>query len=136
MIQSTTRTFQLCFAAGRLRAVLLLRLLALVAAFSMTLAQVRADVTWIGGVGNYLDGNNWSGGSVPIGGQSILIANGGTAQIAGTQSVPVSNVTLGSGNSGTLEIGSGINTELDANEFYAGYQGLGTFTVGSQAFVG
>lgn len=114
----------------------LLRVLALMATFSLTLAQVRADVSWVGGVGNFYDGANWSGGFVPNQDESVLIANGGTAQIAGTDSFDVSNVTLGSGNSGTLEIGSGINAGLDANELYVGYQGLGTFTVGSQALVG
>lgn len=110
--------------------------LALVATFSMTFAPARADIAWVGGVGNYGDGANWAGGVVPIGSQSILIANGGTAQIAGTNSFSVGNVTLGSGGAGTLEVGSGINTELDANEFYVGYAGSGTFTIGSQALLG
>ena len=57
-----------------------LRVLALAATFSMTLAQARADVTWIGGVGNYGDGANWSGGGVPMNSESILINNGGTAR--------------------------------------------------------
>ncbi len=106
------------------------------AIFSMTLTQVRAQITWTGGVGNYGDGANWSGGAVPMNSEAILINNGGTAQIAGTNSYSVGNVTLGSGGAGTLEVGSGINTELDANEFYVGYQGLGTFTIGSEALLG
>ncbi|WP_442483273.1 beta strand repeat-containing protein [Aeoliella sp. SH292] len=115
---------------------LLLGLLAFMASFWTMLAPVQAQITWTGGVGNFGDGANWSGGSVPIEGESILIANGGTAQIAGTYSYTISNVTLGSGGAGTLEVGSGINTELDANEFYVGYQGLGTFSIGSQALLG
>ncbi|MBL9163044.1 MAG: autotransporter-associated beta strand repeat-containing protein [Planctomycetaceae bacterium] len=113
-----------------------LRVLALAATFSMTLAQARADVTWVGGVGNYGDGANWSGGGVPMNSESILINNGGTAQIAGTDSFSVGNVTLGSGGAGALEIGAGITAELDANEFYVGRQGAGTLTIGSQALLG
>lgn len=130
-----SRNSRHCFAAGCSPAAWLLFVLALVATFSIILAEARADVTWIGGVGNFGDAANWSGGSVPLQGQSILIANGGTAQVADNNSFTVSNITLGSGNSGTLEIGSGINTQFSANEIYAGYQGLGTFTMGA-AFVG
>ena len=110
--------------------------LVLMATFSLALAQVRAEITWIGGVGNFGDGANWSGGGVPMNSESFLINNGGTAQIAGTDSFSVGNVTLGSGGAGTLEVGAGVDAELDANEFYVGYQGLGTFTIGSQALLG
>lgn len=110
--------------------------LALLATFSTTLAQVRAETAWIGGVGNYNVGSNWDGGLVPGPGEPIVIANGGTMQIPATNSFTVDNVTLGSGGSGTVEVGSGNNTEFNTNEFYLGYEGSGTITVGSQAYLG
>ncbi|WP_428307917.1 beta strand repeat-containing protein [Lacipirellula sp.] len=110
--------------------------LALAAISSLTLAPAHADINWIGGAGNFGSGANWSGGAVPIQGESIVIANGGTAQIAGANGYAVSTVTLGQAGSGAIELGSGNNTQLQANEFYVGYSGQGTLTAGSQAFIG
>lgn len=110
--------------------------LAFAAISSLSLAPAHADIAWNAGVGNFGSSANWSGGSVPMQGESILIANGGTAQIADANGYAVSGVTLGLGNSGAIELGSGNNTQLQANEFYVGYDALGTLTAGSQSFIG
>lgn len=89
-------------------------------------------ITWGNpGTGNFDVGANWVGGQVPQSFNSIVIGNGGTAQASGT--VDVTNVTLGTGSSGTLEILPGILSYFTPDLVYVGYSNLGTLTIGSQA---
>lgn len=89
------------------------------------------EVNWIGGVGNYSDGTNWSGGTVPDAYESIVIDNGGTAQASGT--ISIEDVSLGGGS--ILQVMPGIPSNFDANLFYVGTSGTGTLVIGSQAVV-
>ncbi len=91
----------------------------------------HAQVTWIGGVGNFYAPTNWSSGFVPQSYDSIVINNGGTVQSSG--SVDVANVSIG-GNS-TYAVMPGITSYFTPDNIYLGTSGLGTMTVGSQALV-
>ncbi len=109
-----------------------MRLLLLVAVFSFPLLQMRGETTWIGGVGEFGDPANWSGGVVPDGNDAILINNGGTVQSSGMNSVL--GVTLGG--SSTLEVLPGVGSQfLVSDEFYVGATGVGALSIASQALV-
>lgn len=92
---------------------------------------LRADeVVWANpGTGSYSDGNNWVGGFAPQGWQSILIGNGGTAQIE--YDTPVSNVTIS--NNSTLQLLSSNQSYLGSNEVYLGQVGTGTLLIDNLA---
>ncbi|MCA9150668.1 MAG: hypothetical protein KDA92_15255 [Planctomycetales bacterium] len=65
------------------------------------------NVIWTGDTGSFVDGGNWSTGSVPDFGETALINNGGTAQFA-DDFVEMQLLKLGqSGSSGNFEQSSG-----------------------------
>jgi hypothetical protein len=104
------------------------RALLVLAAASVSFGQMRADQSWIGNVGNYNDGSNWTGGVVPGGSESIVIDNGGTAQSAGGNAAESVSV----GGSSTLEILAGQNSEFQVSgDFHVGSSGVGTVSIGS-----
>lgn len=85
-------------------------------------ATVLVSGAWAGGgsqwietgVGAWTEPSNWSPAAVPDG-VDPTIDNGGTAQVAGTSPPTFGLLTVGSGNTGTVEIsGGGV---LDSNSF-------------------
>jgi autotransporter-associated beta strand protein/T5SS/PEP-CTERM-associated repeat protein len=108
--------------------------LVIVALLAWPVEQVLGQtLAWVGGTGNFSVGANWQGGIEPQGFNSILIGNGGTAQASG--SINVTDVTLGSGSSGTLEVLPGITSYFTPDTVYVGYSALGTLSVGAEAEV-
>lgn len=135
MFQPIARISRSSLSAGFLPIGWLLQALAVMATFSIPVSQLRAEIVWSGTVGNYSDGANWVGGIAPNGNNAILIDNGGTAQASGNSGAD--KVTLGgSGASGTLEVLPGIASYFGVyDQFYAGFSGLGTLSIGSEALV-
>jgi autotransporter-associated beta strand protein/T5SS/PEP-CTERM-associated repeat protein len=114
----------------------LVRVLALAAACVAPVGDAHAQTkTWIGGVGSFLDGQNWAGGQVPNGGDSIVVANGGTVQSSGL--IQIAGVSLGgSGGTGTLEVQPGILSNfLVSQTFIVGDAGAGSLIAGSESLV-
>ncbi|MEX1117393.1 MAG: hypothetical protein WEB60_01235, partial [Terrimicrobiaceae bacterium] len=74
--------------------------LALILVMSWGSGEAHGQVSWVGGVGSYTDGANWSGGAVPEGDDDIVITNGGTAQASGN--IPILGVSIGGGS--TLDV--------------------------------
>jgi autotransporter-associated beta strand protein/T5SS/PEP-CTERM-associated repeat protein len=98
------------------------------------LVQIRAQtIEWTGGTGNFSVGTNWQGGQVPQSFNSIVIGNGGTAQVSG--SIDVENMTLGTVSSGMLEVLPGITSYFTPDLVYVGYSNLGTLSIGAEAEV-
>jgi len=95
-------------------------------------AQTR---TWTGGVGAFLNAANWSGGQVPNGGDSIVVANGGTVQSSGL--IQLVGASLGGpGGTGTVDVLPGINSQFLATEtFIVGDSGSGALLAGSESLV-
>ncbi|HRJ72044.1 MAG TPA: autotransporter-associated beta strand repeat-containing protein, partial [Terrimicrobiaceae bacterium] len=95
-------------------------------------ATVRAEVSWVGGVGSYYTGSNWSGGFVPAGDNPVVIGNGGTAQsdnYSGAESL-----TIGGGS--TLAVLPGIVSQFSVfDSVYIGSSGTGTVTIGAEALL-
>ncbi len=90
-----------------------------------------AQKTWVGGVGSFYDGANWSGGGVPQSFDSIFIENGGTVQSSLT--ADVSDVSIGGGS--TYDVLPGMSSYFTPDSIYLGTSGLGTLTIGSEALV-
>lgn len=105
--------------------------LIILAAVSLT-GATQAQVSWVGGVGSYYTGSNWSGGFVPAGDNPVVIGNGGTAQsdnYSGAESL-----TIGGGS--TLAILPGIVSQFSVfDSFYVGSPGTGYLTIGAEALL-
>ena len=109
-----------------------LPLMAVVTLFASSMMSVKADtVTWIGAVGDFDDGSNWSGGVEPQPNDDIVIENGGTVQ--SSYSVDVENVSIGGGS--TYAVLPGEDSIFTPDAIYLGTSGTGTLTIGSQAMV-
>jgi autotransporter-associated beta strand protein/T5SS/PEP-CTERM-associated repeat protein len=107
-----------------------------VAIASLSVSHAHAQTkTWIGGVGSFLDGQNWSGGFEPNSGDSIVVANGGTVQSSGL--IEIDGVSLGgSGGTGALEVQPGILSNFLASEtFIVGDSGSGSLIAGAESLV-
>lgn len=109
----------------------MLRWFSVVAVALLLIAGADAQQTWVGGVGSFYDGANWSGGNVPQTFDSILINNSGTVQSSNT--VDVANMSVGGGS--TYAVLPGIASYFTPDSIYLGTSGAGTLTVGSQALV-
>lgn len=107
----------------------ILRWLSCVAIVPVLIVHAQAQKTWVGGVGSFYEGTNWSGGTVPESFDSIVIDNGGTVQ--SSDAVDVSEVSIGGGS--TYAVLSGSNSYFTPDAVYLGTGGSGTLTVGSQA---
>ncbi len=106
-------------------------MLVVLVAISVPRVQAQSTQTWVGGVGSFSVGTNWSGGTVPQSFDSIVINNGGTVQSA--NSVDVANVSIGGGS--TYAVLAGIASYFTPDYIYLGTSGVGTLTVGSEALV-
>ncbi len=106
----------------------------------MVLPSARADVYWSATSGDWSVGSNW-GGTLPSGGVSAWIINGGTANVTQLGETCGTLSLGGSAGSGTVQMASG-NLSSTAIQ-YVGNSGSGVFmqsggnnTVGSQLDVG
>ncbi len=89
-------------------------------------------LTWIGGDGQYFNRDNWDPKNFPDSQYSIVIDNGGTVRSASMNSANQMSV----GNSSTLDIQAGINSQFEiSEEFYLGTTGLGTLQMGSESLL-
>ena len=131
-------------------------LLAGVAAGLVGLTPARApaaDVTWLGGTGNWNVGANWSGGSAPAAGDNVFIDGGNAVNSVVSLNVnaSINNLTISSGdtlginnfqtlfmsgnlaNAGTLELNSsGSATDLRIGPTTT-FSGTGTVTLSNNA---
>lgn len=90
-------------------------------------------LTWDNpGVGDFNTGNNWVGGVAPQSYNSVIIADGGTAQ--SNQTIDVSDVTIS--NNSTLQLLPGLLSYLDSNQVYLGGSGIGRLVIGAEAVAG
>lgn len=87
-------------------------------------------LTWDNpGVGDFNTDNNWQGGVAPQSYNSVIIADGGTAQ--SNQTIDVSDVTLS--NNSTLKLLPGLLSYLDSDQVYLGGSGIGRLEIGAEA---
>jgi autotransporter-associated beta strand protein/T5SS/PEP-CTERM-associated repeat protein len=110
--------------------------LAMVAMLALPGGHAHAQTrTWTGGVGAFLNGANWSGGQVPNGGDSIVVANGGTVQ--SSTLIELEGVSLGgTGGTGTVDVLPGILSNFLASEtVIVGDSGSGALLAGSESLV-
>jgi len=99
-------------------------------------ASVKADNTWIGGVGLFDQASNWSEGVVPNG-ERVLINNGGTMLINSNDAINLDWLRVGwnamSGaviqNGGTVNVGGQPDGNLWVGSSDNGIQSTGTYTL-------
>jgi len=109
--------------------------LVLAASNSIVRAQeCPGTATWVGGIGDWFVGTNWSpSGCVPTETIDAFINNGGTAQIlAGIATAESVHLGENQGDSGSVKV-AGASAGLLPGTIYVGNRGIGNLTIGNGA---
>jgi T5SS/PEP-CTERM-associated repeat protein len=94
--------------------------------------ECPGTATWVGGIGDWFVGTNWSpSGCVPTETVDAFINNGGTAQIlAGTATAESVHLGENQGDSGSAKV-AGASTILYPGTIYVGNRGIGNLSIGN-----